>query len=219
MLWPDPEKERDKATIKDTIRWEKYPGASQYHVKITKIRREGKTTYFEPVTTRTILDDDSLELSSLKHIQTKQKEKPEYGVEIFCFAEDGTLMAEVSHTYRGGTFLLSDGNILIEDELHQMFSELSNEDPEAFEEKLEKISENKEKTTAVLTLIENNMIEQAQTLLNMVDSQYSQGKKEALSGYIMALQGECTKSKEMFDKALDINPTICIPSRYRADCK
>jgi hypothetical protein len=63
------------------------------------------------------------------------------------------------------------------------------------------------------------VLQEAESLLKHIDSEYTQGKKEILLGYILALQGECKKSFDMFDKALTINPPACIPDEFKADCK
>ncbi len=219
LQWPDPNVEGIKATINDTISWEKYPEASRYYIEIKKIKREGTTTYFEQVTSRILANETSLPLSSLKHIKTNGKEKTEYAADIFAFSKDGTLIAEVSETHQGGTFLLSDGNILVEDELDNLYGLSSVEDPDEFEKKMEAISLNKQKASAVSVLIDEDMLVEAKELLKHIDSEYLKGKKEVLSGYIFALQGKCNKANEMFDKATNINPNVCIPDNYKRNCK
>jgi hypothetical protein len=98
----------------------------QYYVEIKKITREGTTTHFEKVTSRILSEQTALPLSSLKHVKTTGNEKQEYGAEIFAFSEDGTLLAEYSDTWRGGTFLLTDGSILVEDSFTHIFDPSSN---------------------------------------------------------------------------------------------
>jgi hypothetical protein len=218
LLWPDQNKDRIHATITDTLSWEKYPSASTYYVEIKKIRREGRTTYFDQITSRILSNKTTLPLSSLKHVKTNKKEKNEYAADIFAFSEDGTLIAEFSESYRGGSFLLSDGNVLIEDSLNVLLESSYNEDPKGFEKKMKAIELNKRRAAAVKVLIEDKMFDEAKMLLKLIDSKYSQGKKEVLSGYIFALQGECDKSSKMFDRALSINPNVCIPDEYKSDC-
>lgn len=219
LTWPNPKAEGIKATINDTISWEKYPEAIQYYVEIKKIGREGSTTHYEQVTSKILSNETSLPLSSLKSIKTEGKEKTEYAAEIYAFSDNGTLIAEFSDTFQGGTFLLSDGNILIEDSLDDNFNLSSIEDPDEFMEKMKSISLNKQRANAVSILIDDNLLHEAESLLNLIDSKYSPGKKEVLSGYILALQGECNKSSEMFDKALFINPNVCIPDTYKVNCE
>ncbi len=219
LIWPNQNTKGMKAKIDDTIRWEKYPGASKYYVEIKKIRREGNTTYYEKVTSKILFNETSIRLSSLKHARTVKNKKTEYGAEIYAFSEDGTLIAEYSDTYQGGTFLLSDGNMLIEDKLDDLFNLSSIEDPDEFEKKMEAISLNERRATAVSVLINEKMLHEAELLLDHIDSEYSQGKKEVLLGYIYALKGKCSKSNEMFDKASFVNPDICIPDTYRGNCQ
>ncbi len=219
LLWPDASAEGIKASITDAISWEKYPQASQYYVEIKKIRREGTTTYYEQVTSKVLANKTTIPLSSIKHIKTTGKEKNEYSVEIYAFSEDGALLGEFSDSFRGGTFLLADGHVLVEDELHSLFDGISNGDPEAFEKKMHSIGLNRRRVRAVKVLIEDNMLPEAETLVNLINSEYVKGQKEVLSGYILALQGDCIKSREMFDKALSINPDVCIPDKYKHNCE
>lgn len=219
LTWPNPKAQRIKATIDDTISWEKYPGATKYYIEIKKIRRDGDTTHYEQISSKILSDETSIPLSRLKYINTKGKEETEYAAEIYAFSEDGTPIAEFSETYEGGTFLLSDGNILVEDKLDNLFDLTSIEDPDEFQKKMEAISLNQRRATAVTVLIDDNMLHEAESLLNLIDSEYSQGKKEVLSGYILALEGACNKSNEMFDRALSINPNVCIPKTYKVNCE
>ena len=103
--------------------------------------------------------------------------------------------------------------------LDDNFNLSSIEDPDEFMEKMKTISLNKQRANAVSILIDDNLLHEAESLLNLIDSKFSQGKKEVLAGYILALQGECNKSNEMFDRALVINPNVCIPDSYRKICK
>jgi hypothetical protein len=219
LIWPDPDVEKIVATIDDTISWEEYPGAHRYYVEIKKMRREGTTTYLEEVTSRSMVNETSIPLSSLKYTRTKGEEKTEYSAEIYAFSEGGTLIAEFSDTFKGGTFLLSGGNILIADELDDLFGLSSIEDSEEFEKKVAAISLNIRRATAVKVLIDDKMLPEAESLLNLIDSEYSKGSKEVLSGYILALQDECNKSEEMFNRALYINPNVCIPDKYKENCE
>ena len=84
---------------------------------------------------------------------------------------------------------------------------------------MEEISLNRRRATAVLVLIDDNMLNEAESLLKNIDTEYSQGRKESLSGYIFALRGDCNKSNEMFERARSINPDICIPDIYKVECE
>jgi hypothetical protein len=71
---------------------------------------------------------------------------------------------------------------------------------------------------AVRTLIDAKMLQEAQKLLGVVESEYAKGKKEMLTGYIFALQGNCSKSEQLLENAKIINPNICIPEEYKELC-
>lgn len=219
LVWPDDNRVGVDATLSDAISWKPYPAAAKYCIEIKHLRREGTTTYYNPVTSIVLSNETSLPLSSLKHVKTTGKENYEYAAEIFAFSEDGTLIAGHTDTFRGGTFTLIDGYMLVEDSLQDFFDSNSGEDSEAFQKKMEQISLDRRRMEAVEILIDENMVSEAETLLNLVNSEFAQGKKEVLSGYILALKGNCPESKAMFDKALTINPAVCIPGNYRKICE
>ena len=219
LIWPDGNVVGVDATISDTISWKPYPSAAKYYIEITHLRREGTTTYFNKITSRVISNETSIPLLSLKHIKTTGKENQEYAIEIYAFSEDGTLLGEHSDTYRGGTFILTDGNMLIEDKLQDLFDANSGEDPEKFQKRMELIELDRRRIDAVEILVDDNMISAAETLLKRINSEFVKGRKEVLSGYILALKGNCPESIKLYNKALTINPDVCIPDKYRNICE
>jgi hypothetical protein len=218
LVWPDDSVQGIDASIADAIRWEPYPSAKKYLIKIKGLRREGTTTYFNEITSKLIDGETALPLSSLKYIKSNAKEKQEYSVEIYAFAEDGTLLGEFSGFSREGIFKLADGHILVEDKLRSFFDTSANEDPEELQKKMEVISLDRRRADAVVVLVDDNMVSEAGRLVELINSEYAKGRKEVLSGYILALEGRCNESKRMFEKALSINPEVCIPDKYRSIC-
>lgn len=218
LVWPDKDVTGVNANISSVIKWEPYPLATRYYVEIKNMRREGTTTYYDHVTSKVLSNETAIPLSNLKHVKTNDKKKYEYAVEILAFSEDGSLIAEHSDTFRGGTFVLTDGHILVEDKYEDLFGNTFDEDPEVLVEKMELISLDRRRINAVEVLIDDNMITEAENLLRLVASEYSKGRKEVLSGYILALKGNCLESNRMFEKAVLINPDVCIPNDYRSIC-
>ena len=219
LIWPNASVVGNNATISDVIQWRPYPQAEQYYIDIKQLRREGNTTYYDQITSKVLSNETAVPLSSLRYIKTKGKEKHEYAASIYAFSDDGALIGEFTDTFRGGSFKLSDGNVLIEDKLQDMFDSESNEDPEAFEKKMERIRLDRRRVDAVEVMVDENMISEAKTLLELVNSEYVDGRKEVLSGYILALKGKCTESTKMFIEAEKVNPDVCIPKRYREVCE
>ena len=158
-------------------------------------------------------------MSDLKHQETKNKKNYEYGVEIFAFDNSGALLSQFTKTYRGGTFMLTDNNIFIEENMNEFLSPNDNESPEEFEKKMEKMNVTNSRVKAVRTLIDAQMLQEAKKLLSVIESEYAKGKKEMLTGYIFALQGNCSKSKQQLETAKDINPNVCIPEEYKSLCQ
>ena len=219
LKWPSSTQKTNKATVNNIIQWESHTGAKQYSVSIQRIKREGSTTYYEPVATRIIDNSTQLELSSLRHQRTKKKKNYEYGVEIFAFDNNGSLLSQFTKTYQGGTFILTDNNIFIEKKMNEFLSPSDSETPEEFEKKIEAMNLNNSRVKAVSTLIEAKMLVEAEKLLNRVDSKYAKGKKEMLTGYIFALHGDCKKSNLLLENAKEINPNVCIPDEYKSLCQ
>ena len=219
LVWPKAAKKPVAASMNDTIRWEAYPGAAHYYFEISKITREGNTIYFDKVTSKVLSNETSVPLTSIKHGITSKEEKTEYGVSLYAFADDGTLIGQFRDGFNSGNFLLSDGNILIEDELDDLYNLSSIKDPDEFLKTSEAISLNQKRAKAVSLLIDENMLVEAKALADRMDSAYSQGEKEVLTGYVLSLQGECEKSKAMFEKATTINSGVCIPDVYRKNCQ
>lgn len=219
LKWPNSTQKINKATIKNTIQWEPYLGAQKYLLAIQKITRDGNTTRYETVVRRIIENSTQLNLSSLKHKKTKNKKNYEYGIEIFAFDKDSTLVSQSTKSFQGGTFMLSDNNVLIEENMNDFFSSANEESPEEFEKKLEAICISDSRLTAAKTLINAQMLQEAQKLLSLVESEYSKGKKEVLLGYISAIQGNCSESKKLFNQAKIINPNVCISIEYLNLCQ
>lgn len=218
LLWPDPSSKGIEATMDETIQWDSHPDASQYYVEIKKITRKGDTVYYERVASRTLHDTTAIPLSSFEHRKTKGNESTEYAAEIYAFSGDGSLVSEFTDTFQGGTFFLSDGNILVKEELDDLFG-LSAMPDDEFEETMNALARNQQRADAVSTLIADDMLDEAAALLDLLESEYAKGRKEVLAGYIYAIKGECDRSAEMFAKAESINPNVCIPDNYRAPCE
>ena len=54
LQWPSSTQTTNNATIANTIQWEPHAGAQKYSLAIQRIKREGSTTYYEPVATRVV---------------------------------------------------------------------------------------------------------------------------------------------------------------------
>ncbi len=206
LIWPSQIREGEIASIDDTIQWEAHPGAKKYFVDIRRMERDGSTTHLRTVATRVLEEETSIKLDSLKHVKTSSEENPEYDVEVFAFAEDGTLISEVGGSDR--SFILSDGSVLVKEAVANLLDPYSGEDPEVVEKKLKAIRIDKERADAVKILVRENMIEEASELLNLIDSAHVEGEKEALQGYISAVQGDCVQANTMFGVSAQQTPSF-----------
>lgn len=218
MLFPDPAAKGTHATISDSLKWAEHPNADKYYIEVNKVTRKGSTTHYRQVASRLVSKTTSIPLSSFTHMKSENTGMAEYSVNLYAFSEDGTLIAEAEKKYPGGTFVLTDGNVFIEKKLDDQFNLGSIQDRGEFEEKIEAISREEQRATAARTLIDEEMLDEAESLLQKMDSEYSQGKKESLMGFIYALQNKCEKANQSFEEASLINPEVCIPDSYKAGC-
>lgn len=218
LIWPDNSNPEEPATIESEIRWEAYANAKKYYAAFYTIKRSGSSTRYSQATSMIVSAETSIPLNSLKHTKTNDDTKREYGVEIYAFSEDGTLLGK-SVDMLDNTFLLTDGNKLLGSDRSESSSYASFDDLEDVEKRIAAENAARRKVTAVQVLIEEDMIDEANKVLALIDSKYSKGKKESLRGYLFALQGNCEKANELFDQAKSINPKICISDKYRASCK
>ena len=129
------------------------------------------------------------------------------------------LLRESKDSYDGGAFILTYGNVLIEDNMKNILSSSKVNDPKEIEKELKSSRANQKRIKAVKVLIDNKMLEEASSLLNLVEAKYSKGDKEVLVGYVAALQGKCKFANKMFDRAMDIDSKVCLPDKYRVECK
>ncbi len=163
------------------------------------------------------LDNTPINPEAFSSISNETAQK--FMVVPFAFAEDNSLVGEYSTGFRGGTFTLSEGVVLIEEEIDRAFGLSNIDDQDEFENKFAAISANERKETAVTVLINEGMHKEAEKLVGLMDSEYSRGRKEVMSGYLLAMKGECDKASLMFDKASDINANVCIPDKYWDICE
>lgn len=219
LLWPDPDRERTSATIADTIRWETYPGAARFYLEINHLTRERNSTTYTPVTARILPGNvTTLPLAELKHVPTDAKNPNEYAATVYAFATDGTLIGEFSETFEGGTFLL-EGQRLLEDEIADMLTSGAIADSDRAQQEVTAIDLNRHRTDAVEVLLDERLLDEAQALLQLVESGYAQGRKELLAGYLSARRGDCATAAQHFEDARRAKPDICIPNDYHVNCR
>ena len=218
MVWPPTDERRVVATIDDAIRWERYPGAEKYFVEIQHVERRGSSTTYTPITSHIVENDNVLPLSSIDHAPAKTADATEYDVQVLAFDGEGTLLAQNPDVYMDGSFLLSDGNVLVGHNHHYLIDMEWPGAPNTAEEAIEALLTTDRRADAALVLIEEGLLTEAEALLNLMDSAFAMGRKELLLGYVFALRDECTEADAMFEKARALDPEIRVPDAYRGRC-
>jgi hypothetical protein len=209
LLWPLPNERKQNATIKDSvIKWEPYPKATSYVLKISKVtREEPRTTTFSPLIYKQIDGQNSLSLSMLPHVESDIGSK-EYSVDIRAYGQDGSFLSESEHSF--STLFLTDNNVLVEiDDSEGNTLEQADVESRFVADKT---------LDAVALLIEKEMYIDADKLLNGTDVSILPGRTAMLKGYLNAVQGRCDAANTFFEKALNYGET-CIPTKYQNDCR
>ncbi|PLX98863.1 MAG: hypothetical protein C0623_11005 [Desulfuromonas sp.] len=214
MTWPDQNAEKSEATLEDVIRWQEHPDAENYYVVISHMTRDGDTTTYSPITER-LLQQHELPLADLAHAPTDGTS--EYSVQVYAFAADGTLVSTSSDSMGKGSFVLAGGQKLVKD--GHGFKASTPEETEAYIARMKAVARNRVLLDAVEVLLEEQKLDQAETLLALVDSERAEGKKELFQGAVLALRGECEQAELAFARALEVNPEICVPDPYRGECR
>jgi hypothetical protein len=209
LTWPLPNERKQSATVKDSvIRWESYPKATSYVIKISKVtREEPRTTTFSPLIYKQIDGQNSLSLSKLPHVESEIGSK-EYSVAIRAYGQDGSFLSESEHSF--STLFLTDNNVLVEIDDSEG-NTLEQADVES------RFVAGKTLDAAVL-LIDKKMYIEADKLLNGTDVSILPGRTALLKGYLNAVQGRCDAANTFFEKALNYGET-CIPTKYQNDCR
>lgn len=208
VLWPERSGPKQGATLtKSKINWKPYPRATDYVVKFHRVTREERSTMYRPILDKKVSGETSLALKKLAHARDATA-KEEYAVTVEAYDENGEFLAE-SQGF-GGTFTLTDGNVLVEDERGYMSSASQDEVQSVYRER--KILETAE------TLIKEKMYDQAAAVLNKVASKEMQGERYLMTGYLHASKGDCKNAKASFDEARK-NGEDCIPEEYQGKCK
>lgn len=211
LAWP-PGRGDDQASVADSVvEWAPYPGASGYLVEVAGLRREGRTTHYTDLARRKVSGNTRLALSAFTAADGGDAGK-EYLVRVYAFAADGTFLSESGRFPEGAIFRLADGKQLVNEKATQVFgSSLSSEE-------IETLQKNGEYLDAVKVLIETDLLDAAGSLLQRVDEPSPPGRREVMTGYLMASRGECPQARSAFAEARKKEPEVCIPAEYYQGC-
>lgn len=208
ILWPTPNEPKQKGTVSASeIKWEPFPKAASYVIKISRVTREGsRRTTFTPILYKRINGTTSIPISQLSNAQDATS-KEEYAVRIRAYDIKGKFLTESEHSF--STFVLSDNHVLVEN----IDDNITTVDKDAIARKYQL-----QKTmAAVELLIQENMFPEANSLLKKMDETEYNLQKELLTGYLFAAQGKCQEANEHFDNAL-ANGQKCIPKKFKVEC-
>jgi hypothetical protein len=145
-------------------------------------------------------------LSRLAH--ARDASKNEYAVTVEAYTANGAFLSE-SQSF-DGTFTLTDGNALLEDEQGVYGS--------ADQDVIDTVYREKKILDSAETMIKEKMYGQAEALLAKVTVNDLQGKKQLMAGYLFASRGDCKQAKASFEEA-QRKGVDCVPEEYQGKCK
>lgn len=211
LHWPAKRQEAVSASVaKDTIQWDAYPGATNYRVSISELKKEGQTTQIIPVAARLLTRDTRVALKDIKAVPSAGQ-KHEYQVEVRAFAKDGGFLSKSDPRFEEHRFVLTD-HLLVAD-IDTRMLELKFAEKEFIE-----LHKNQARFKAVEVLIEDGMLAEAEKLLAKITGKEEKGRKKALTGYLFAMRGNCAQAKILLNEAQAEGGTSCLPSCYWGKC-
>lgn len=215
MLEPDEQAGRQEVSSDQfAIRWQAYPDAKTYLVRLNKIKRKASQISYTPVVKRRITNATQLPLSDLKTVP-HEGENLEYQVRIFAFDEQGNFLSESEDVFDSYSIVLADGKEIVEDNFLEMFVG-SGEQPSMKD--MEEYRNNEQRLEAAKTLIKDKLFNEAHALLDKVQGRSKPGEKDAITGYLLAEQNQCAEAEKYFEKAKQASSNSCVPDCYRKNC-
>lgn len=100
ILWPLPNEPKQKGTVsRSEIKWEPFPNASSYVIKISRVTRESsRSTIFSPILYKRVNGTTSIPISQLPNAQDDTS-KEEYAVRIRAYDIKGNFLTEAEHSF------------------------------------------------------------------------------------------------------------------------
>ena len=219
IVWPpeipyyDRKTKSNNASLeKDSIEWKPVKAATQYLVKLSKITRSSDSS----VSSSSIIDykvtKPKLALSELKSMPGSAGNS-EYGVEVYAFDKNGKLLSMADTGISENTFVLTDGNELVKDSIVSMLGEdVSNQN-------IQQLIDNQKRFDAARTLVDEDLVIEAEKLLTKVKGKSRPGEKELILGLVAAKKGDCDGANLLFEEAKSQSGRSCVPQKYLDLCK
>jgi hypothetical protein len=196
------------------IRWQAYPEAKHYLVKLSELTREDKSVSYHPAAHKKVTDATQLSLADLKTV-SHDGGPLEYQIQVFAFDENNNYLSQSDNFFDESTIILTDGKKIIDADVTKMFG-----DAQSFNAKnYEKMRKNGKRLDAVKILIQDKLYPEAQTLLDKVHGKTEPGAKDAITAYLLAEQNQCEQAKKYYEKAKQASTSGCVPECYMKNCQ
>jgi len=201
-----------KDSTKYAVRWRALPNVKTYLVQFNVVTREGTSSSYHSVAEKRVVGATEYKLSQLNLVPHQGGDNPEYQVKIFAFDDQGNFLSESSDSLDSANFILTDGKQIYD--RHARYYAEENIDSKSHHE----VRENNKRLDAVKILIQDKLYKEATALLGKVSGDTEPGKKDAITGYLLAEQKRCREADQYFAKAKKENPSLCVPECYRKKC-
>lgn len=206
LQWPAKGDKQVEATHKAaTIRWQTYPQATDYVVRIARVERRDRGAAYFPIISRRVRAKTELALAEVRALPGTASGQ-EYQVTVAAFAADGSFLSETESSRDGQSFTLTDVQMLADDKLASVSTE----------KQLAETMQNRKRLDAAQVLIEEGLLAEAEKTLATIHGATDSGNKDALMGYLRARQGRCAEATKLFDQATTANGKTCVPDNWRA---
>jgi hypothetical protein len=215
MLQPEANTTKQEVTTDNfNIRWQNYPGAKHYLVKISELKRKDNGVTYYPAARKKVTDATQLALTDLKAVP-HDGEPLEYQVQVFAFDENNNYLSQSGNFFDESSFLLTDGKKIVDADANEMFDETQPFNAKDYEQ----MRKNNKRLDAVKILIEDKLYPEARTLLDKVQGKTEPGAKDAITAYLLAEQNQCEQAQKFFEKAKQASPSGCVPDCYMKNCQ
>ncbi len=194
----------------DVITWEPVEGATQYRVDIDEVTREGTGWRQESRANIEVTGRTSLPLAELTTVPDADGAN-EYSVELAAYDSQGKLLTTTG--FANHHFTLQ-AEIVNEDFMVGLDDIGDDSEMQVYLQRME----NRDRTDAAQVLIENDMLEEAEQLLNRLTDADTNGEFERLQGYIAAKRGQCGLAVELFRNATLKTGRNCTPEWFYEAC-
>jgi hypothetical protein len=215
VLWP--QGSRQPVEMENgTISWEVLEGADRYQLQLHKVERDGRSTSYFP-TAWINTEDTEVPVSSFQTVSDETKTENEYAVDVYAFDAEGELLAGSSRFFADRSLLLKGRQVVSTHDFEGLVG-LPDMSKEEFQESMEQAHKDKQRLRAADTLLREDLLDAARTLVERVKSESLEERKLRTQGMILAAEGRCEEARTKLEAANENREKPCFPEFFTERC-